>query len=47
MAILKNDPNDNIPDSESFKFKAKITVRTLVNGTININGIIEIAVSLK
>ena len=34
----KNDPNDNITESESFKFKVKITGKTLddVNCTIRI-----------
>ena len=38
----KNNPNDNITDSELFKFKAIITERTAVNGNIKN---VEIAVS--
>ena len=40
----KNNPNDNIRNSESFNFKAIITGRTPVAGNRNV---VEIAVSLK
>ena len=40
----KDDPNDNITDSESFKFKAKITGRNLAAGNTKD---IEIVVPLK
>ena len=40
----KGDPNDNITDSESFKFKAKIARRTLAACN---NKDVEIVVSLK
>ena len=40
----KDDPNYNISDSESFKFKARITGRTPANGNTKD---VEITVSLK
>ena len=40
----KNDPNDNIADSESFKFKVKTTGKTLDNGNTKD---VEIIVPLK
>ena len=40
----KDDPNDNIVNSESFKFKINITRKTPVSG--NTKGV-KIAVSLK
>ena len=40
----KDDPNDNIADSESFKFKAKITGKTLNDGNAKD---VEIIVPLK
>ena len=43
-SIHKDDPNDNITDSESFKFKAKITGRNFAAGNTKD---IEIVVPLK
>ena len=40
----KDDPNDNIENSESFKYKIKITGKTPNNGNIKD---VEIIVSLK
>ena len=44
MIINNDDPNDNIADSESFKYKVKITGKTPVEGNIKD---FEIIVPLK
>ena len=44
MIIHKDDPNDNIADSESFKYKVKITGKTPDDGNIKD---VEIVVPLK
>ena len=44
MAIQEDDTNDNITDSQSFKFKARITGRTPAAGNTKD---VEIVVSWK
>ena len=44
MAVHKEDPNDNLTDSESFKSKVKITGKTLNNGNTKA---VEIIIPLK
>ena len=44
MAVQQDDTNDNIADSQSFKFKARITGRTPAAGNTKD---VEIVVSWK
>ena len=32
MAVIQSEPNDNLADSKSFKFKVKITASTPAGG---------------
>ena len=48
MTVYKDDPNDNLADSESFKSKIKITGKTPANGNtkdveIITGGVVQVA----